>query len=257
MAESLRNTDDWIEFNIAQSNSGLAFSRLVCKNLQVCSLHPPSRWVLAAALPEINPIQLPNGASGSQPACMHICNLSSAFLGDSAITKFQNYLAVKLSITSKSRNVKFTPVQLVNNRFHTLHNVLESLNPFVRFCWLRTVCGGWTTSIRMHAEVSFSQCVFACPCSEDVLTHYLQCPVLWCLAREISGINELSCSIDARLSLAEPRPDQLILFAFCHSIYHTCLHDRECVSLSLAGNQASLHRRVVSFGRQLRHLIVR
>ena len=116
---------------------------------------------------------------------------------------------------------------------------------------------GTHTSIRMHAEVSFSQCVFACPCSEDVLTHYLQCPVLWCLAREISGINELSCSIDARLSLAEPRPDQLIWLAFCHSIYHICINDRECVSLSLAGNQASLQRRVVSFGRQLSHMIVR
>ena len=195
--------------------------------------------------------------SGIQSACMHICNLSSAFLSDSAISTFQSYFAEKLTTTLRSRNEEFTPVHFVDNWFHTLHSVLETLNPFIRFCWLRTACGGWTTSARMHGEVSFDQCIFACHCSEDTLSHYLQCPVLWSLAREISRTNELSCSINARLSLSEPSRDQLVLLAFCHSIYHTCINDRESVALSLAGNQASLQRRVVSFGRQLSHMILR
>ena len=147
-------------------------------------------------------------------------------------------------------------MQFVNNWFISIHNTLEPLNPFVRFCWLRTICGGWTTSVRMHAEVPLCTCLFACHHSEDVLSHYLCCPVLWCLAREISGINETSVSIDARLSFVNPHSDKFILLAYCHSLYHTAINDKECLSLHLAGDQASLQRRLVSFGRQLSHMIL-
>ena len=146
-------------------------------------------------------------------------------------------------------------MQFVNNWYSNTFRVLEPMNPFIRFCWLRTICGGWTTSIRMHAEVPFSKCIFACAHSEDCLTHYLCCPVLWCLAREISGLNETSVSIESRLSLVNPTPAQFTLLAMCHSIYHLSINDKECIALHLAGDQASLQRRLVSFGRQLSQMI--
>ena len=140
---------------------------------------------------------------------------------------------------------------------YPLYNCLLETTHFVRTCWLRSAVGGWTTSIRMHAEVSLCKCLFACPNSEDVLTHYLHCPVLRCLAREIFDISAISVSVDARLSIAEPHSGQFILLAFCHSLYHTAVNDKECLSLHLAGDQASLQRRLVPLGRQLRHMILR
>jgi hypothetical protein len=63
--------------------------------------------------------------------------------------------------------------------------------------------------------------------SWDVLTHFLCCPILWCLAREVSGISETDVSIISRLSIQDPSKDKLALLAYCHVLYHCAVNDRE------------------------------
>ena len=137
----------------------------------------------------------------------------------------------------------------------TLYICLKEISPFVRTCWLRTAAGGWTTSIRMHSDVQFCTCFFGCTDSEDALTHYLCCPILWCLARELSGIREADVSIVSRLSIQDPSKDKLILLAYCHVVYHCAINDRECIKLHFDHDQSSLQRRVVSLGRQIKHML--
>ena len=146
-------------------------------------------------------------------------------------------------------------IYCVHNWFVNLLPVLNSVSPFVRVCWLRTMCGGWTTSVRMHQEIAFDCCFFGCTECEDTLSHYLSCPYLWSLARESSSVFEPDPSVSSRLSLTNPHKDQLILLSYCHSLYHTCTNDRECRELFFAHNWPALQRRALSFGRQLRHQI--
>ena len=62
--------------------------------------------------------------------------------------------------------------------------------------WWKSVCGAWTTSHRLH-EINQLPCVFGCTDSKDTLSHYLVCPVLWQLAREVCP-NEESSSVPSR-----------------------------------------------------------
>ena len=126
---------------------------------------------------------------------------------------------------------------------------------FIRTCWLRTAAGGWTTSIRMHSDVKLCHCLFGCTDSEDVLTHYLCCPILWCLARKISGIHETDVSIISKLPIRDPSKNKLVLLDHGHILYHCAINGRECVKLHFDDDQSSLHHRVVSLGRQIKHML--
>ena len=97
--------------------------------------------------------------------------------------------------------------------------------------------------------------MFGCIHSEDVLTHYLRFSILWCLAREISGISETDVSVISRLSIQYPSKDKLVLLAYCHVLYHCAINDRECIKLYFDDDQPSLQRRVVSLGRQIKHML--
>ena len=94
-----------------------------------------------------------------------------------------------------------------------------------------------------------------CIDSEDVLTHYLCCPILWCLASEISGISEADVSIISRLSIRDASKDKSVLPAYGHILYHCAINDRECIKLPFDDDQSSLQRRVVSLGRQIKHML--
>ena len=107
----------------------------------------------------------------------------------------------------------------------------------------------------MHSDVQLCNCMFGCIDSEDVLSHYLCCPILWCLAREASGICETDVSIISRLSIRDPSKDKLVLLACCHLLYHCAINDRECIKLHFDDDQSRLQRRVVSLGRQIKHML--
>ena len=141
------------------------------------------------------------------------------------------------------------------NWFHSLYNCLIETSHFARTCWLRTATGGWTTSIRMHADVQLCACIFGCIDSEDALSHYLCCRILWCIAREVSGLTETEVSVCSRLSLVNTSKDKLLLLAYCHVLYHCAINDQECIRLHFGHDQSKLQRRVVSLGRQVMHML--
>jgi hypothetical protein len=73
--------------------------------------------------------------------------------------------------------------------FPKLEELFKSINSFLRMCWLKAIGGAWTTTSRMH-ELRKWPCVFGCIDCQDEIRHYMQCPVLWQLAREALSISE-------------------------------------------------------------------
>ena len=67
--------------------------------------------------------------------------------------------------------------------------------------------------------------IFGCIDAEDVLTHYLECPVLWQFAREALSLQEDSIFLQSRLCIVEPRICKLRLLAFAHCLYHALKND--------------------------------
>ena len=108
-------------------------------------------------------------------------------------------------------------------------NLLGSLNAtkiFNRICWLKTIAGGWTTTIRMHEEIKWS-CLFGCADERDCLQHYLTCPVLWLLACSVFGGEDSVC-VNERLCLRNPSTLKLQRLSLAHGIYHACKNDLHC-----------------------------
>ena len=46
-----------------------------------------------------------------------------------------------------------------------------------------------------------------------------------------------------------------MLLAYGHVLYHCAINDRECIKLHFDDDQSSLQRRVVSLGRQIKHML--
>ena len=147
-------------------------------------------------------------------------------------------------------NVHFAP-----NWFAELSIILQDCNIYTRVCWLKAIAGAWCTSVRMHHDV-IRPCIFGCVDAYDEITHYFACPCLWQFARETLKLQENSISVGARLCLSEPSFDKLSLLAFCHTLYHTCIHDPECTSQDgevLAS--VIVQDRATQLARNVKHLI--
>jgi len=59
-----------------------------------------------------------------------------------------------------------------------LKSVLEKETMHVRMMVIKSWCGAWTTSYRMHEKVKLG-CLFGCHDEKDNIAHYLRCPHLW------------------------------------------------------------------------------
>jgi hypothetical protein len=59
----------------------------------------------------------------------------------------------------------------------------------------------------------------------------------------------------SRLSIRDPSKDKLELLAYGHVLYRCTINDRECIKLPLDDDQSSLQHRVVSLGRQMKHML--
>ena len=139
------------------------------------------------------------------------------------------------------------------NRLSNCKVVLESTRNHTRVCWLKTICGAWTTSHRLHEEARLT-CLFGCP-DQDTITHYLQCPVLWQLAREVCPLEEC-CSLDSRLCLVSPSKDKLRRLAIAYGIFHACKNDSVCFASSARPNLPSIvQSRAVGFARSVASVV--
>ena len=92
-----------------------------------------------------------------------------------------------------------------------------------RVIWWKTICGAWTTSHRMHEEV-LQPCVYGCVDCKDTFCHYLECPILWQLAREVSPMEESSRPA-YRLALVGPSKQSLNRLAIVFNLYHNSKND--------------------------------
>ena len=133
-----------------------------------------------------------------------------------------------------------------------INAVLESTKIHTRVCWLKTICGAWTTSHRLH-ELDRLNCLFGCS-EQDTITHYLQCPVLWQLAREVCPLEE-SCSLPSRLCLASPSKDKLHRLAIVYGIFHTCKNDPACFISAHPSSPSIVQSRAVGFARSVASVI--
>ena len=80
----------------------------------------------------------------------------------------------------------------------------------------------------MH-ELNKWPCVFGCIDCSDEIRHYMQCPVLWQLAREALSISEQHFSLGHRLCFIDCSVDKLRLLAYAHLLYHAIKNDCDCV----------------------------
>jgi len=162
-------------------------------------------------------------------------------------------LAQKASITLGAEIANSMHLRL--SWFLDLNRLLELCPLYIRMCWLKTICGAWCTSVRLHTLVRLP-CVFGCPDCVDELSHYLICPTLWLFAREALHIQEISLGIGERLCLRSPSFDKLKLLAFCFSLYHAIRNDSGCIGED--GNLKSsltVQNRAAGLSRSVRHFV--
>ena len=129
-------------------------------------------------------------------------------------------LKVSLSTDQFSEICQFIPDF---NWITALICAFQEVKIHTRVIWWKTICGAWTTSHRMHEEF-IKSCVYGCVDCKDTLCHYLECPVLWQLAREVVPL-EVSSRPAYRLSLVSPTKQSLNRLAIAFNLYHNSKND--------------------------------
>ena len=113
--------------------------------------------------------------------------------------------------------------------FNKTKEVISHAPIFHRMCWLKTIAGAWTTSVRLHSYEGLS-CCFGCSDTRDELSHYLRCPILLWFARDTLKEQENSVCCFERVSILNPSLSKLRMLAFCHALYHAVIKESTCVN---------------------------
>ena len=167
---------------------------------------------------------MPSSYKGIQIAILKILSIDESCVSDLSSFLFDKCLTTFLSDIRG----------IVNNQSDWVPKVEElckGVNSFLRICWLKAIGGAWTTITRMHESIKWP-CVFGCIDCQDEIRHYMQCHVLWQLAREALKLSEEYFSLGHRLCFIECSLDMLRLLAFSHLLYHSLKNDIECVNAS-------------------------
>ena len=128
------------------------------------------------------------------------------------------------------------------NWFLLLKEAMVGSKLFLRVCWLKAIGGGWTTSCRMHEDITWP-CIFGCPANDEI-RHYLICLILWSIACAQLSVED-STFVKERLCLVQPTVEKLKRLALAHTIYHCCKFDAEVIALLTS---LSLFRRLSLLG---------
>ena len=159
----------------------------------------------------------------------------------------------KLRITFPISEFGIIPMQ--DDWFPKLEELFKTVNSFLRMCWLKAIAGAWTTTRRMPESIKWP-CIFGCTDCSDEIRHYIQCPILWQLAREALSISEQQFSIEHRLCLIDCSLDKLRLLAYSHLLYHALKNDRECVQCNgQIKSPQFIQQKGSNFSRALRPLV--
>ena len=118
-----------------------------------------------------------------------------------------------------------TPIRL-RERWDLVRDILSRAPPMVRWPYIKTIAGGWTTTHRMHVTDTKWSCIFGCP-QPDRIAHYLVCPRLTHLVCRPRAVVS-SCPL-LRLGLGLPvqypafdltRENAILATALSFYIYH-------------------------------------
>ena len=114
------------------------------------------------------------------------------------LCKSQKALLQALSVDSKVHSIglemhekvkitlqPFAPFDIPVQWWDELYSVLKRVSPYIKLCWMKSACGAWCASVRLHT-VQGRPCIFGCLDSSDELCHYLACPILWYLPELLS-----------------------------------------------------------------------
>ena len=115
-------------------------------------------------------------------------------------------------------------------------------------CWLKSIIGGWCTSVRMH-EPHKLECIYGCN-AEDSMIHYLECPALWFIVNQ-HIMDEASICIPQRLCLQQPSCRKLQRLALCYGVYHACKNDNMCVHVGVVSRPLVVQNRAYEFSRTI------
>ena len=96
-------------------------------------------------------------------------------------------------------------------------------------------------------------CIFGCN-DDDILSHYLICPVLWSFANQfIKG--EDSVFVSERMCFQNPSIDKLQRLAMAHAIYHACKKDHNCVEGPWIASPLQVQGKALGVARDVRHIV--
>ena len=183
----------------------------------------------------------PSSHKSFQSAALH------ALLVDHKCADIVQEIRDKLLVTLKQLSPIIVPIPWND---HILE-CLSSVSSYIKVCWLKTVCGAWCTSVRLHT-VQGRGCIFGCTDTKDELFHYLQCPVLWPIARDCLRIQEASILVLHRLNIYEPSTSKLKRLACCHALYHVCVN----VMMLSVSNQMAWPMRLILYRTGLQRMCV-
>jgi len=176
---------------------------------------PEHRWLIDYPISS-----MPSCYKGIQTAVLKILSL------DESCAVLSNSLYDKCLVTFPSDSCGNICKQV--DWFPKIEELFKTVNSFLRMCWLKAIAGAWTTTCRMPEPIKWP-CVFGCVDSRDEIRHYIQCPVLWQLAREALSISEHHFSIGHRLCFYDCSVDKLRLLAYSHLLYHAIKNDSDSI----------------------------
>ena len=155
----------------------------VVKTLDISS---PHYWLL-----NYPSSPMPPGVKGIQSAVLKILPL-----GETCDSDLNIILARKAVVTLGPEMCGSIVPQA--EWFEKLNVLFPGTNSYLRMCWLKAIGGAWNTTCRMHEQIKWP-CIFGCVDSKDEICHYLQCPIIWQLAREALLFSENHFSVGHRL----------------------------------------------------------
>ena len=106
---------------------------------------------------------------------------------------------------------------------------------------LKTWVNSWATTHRCQEAMRFP-CLFGCSDAKDSLTHYVMCPILFALNRQLCPTTP-ACPL-RRLGLKLPTVDSALLVACMSAGYHAV--KRASYTLSITNDILSFEERVKS-----------
>ena len=136
---------------------------------------------------------------------------------------------VEQTVTTRIRNI-FRPFQVTADTLEisSAFKILASTRMHDAMRVLKTWVNSWATSHRSHESVQH-RCLFGCDDARDSMNHYVMCPILFAITRQLVPATP-ACPLK-RIGLIDPSKESILCVACAFSGYHAV--KRACSELSI------------------------